>query len=137
MSVCTFVCSLFTQKPLEKTKKTISKTPYEIHPEVPWAYSIWPPRSLEAISRPFLTSSHRRKRNLGLHNKTKMLYSIKMMKICFTHFYLRGHLRPLEAILSSATMHFLYYLARAHQSVHLANFYIKYCKTEMNTFSWE
>ena len=42
------------------------------------------------------------------------------MKLYLAHFDLRGHLRPLEAILSSATTKKLFYYARAHHSVHLA-----------------
>ena len=129
MSVCPCVTSLFTQKPLEILKNTISMTPLEIHPEVPWAYSIWPPRSLEAIWRPFLISSHRRKQNSGVYNKTKTLHCIKIMKIYLTHFDLWGHLRPLEAIFSSATFK---YWACAHFSVHLVKSTSKIqCKTDM------
>ena len=48
---------------------------------------------------------------MGVYHKTKTLY--------FTHFDLRGHLRPLEAILSSATTYLT--IVRAHSSVHLSD----------------
>ena len=54
-----------------------------------------------------MISTHRRKHNLGIYDKTKMLYCIKLMKLYLAHFDLRGHLRPLEAILSSATTYLI------------------------------
>ena len=66
-----------------------------------------------------MISTHRRKHNLGVYDKTKMIYCIKLMKLYLAYFDLSGHLRPLEAILQ-LLQYLLYCCACPHHSVHLA-----------------
>ena len=46
-----------------------------------------------------------------------MLFCVELMKLYLAHFDLRGHLRPLEAILFLAIVT----IVRAHHRVHLAD----------------